>query len=150
MLERVRIPIVLMWLFVALPLHAASQDLPAVATQGLDYLVKDQPDSAVALWTMIWISPADAGKRQTLVDSFRQLPQIAGPVLGYDLIRTVEVTPHLQRLYFLLRCQRQPVYVLLVLYRARDRWTVSGVNWHTDADHVLPPTLFGAEHPERP
>ncbi|HZC67229.1 MAG TPA: hypothetical protein VE201_01295, partial [Nitrospirales bacterium] len=63
---------------------------------------------------------------------------------------TVEITPHLQRAYFLLRCERQPVYFLLVLYQAKDRWTVSTVNWHTDADHVLPANLFGAEHPIRP
>jgi len=128
----------------------ASQELPHVATQGLDFLVRDQPDSAVALWASSWISASDAGKREQLLDSFRQLSQAAGQALGYDLIRTIEITPHLQRAYFLLRCQKQPVYFLLVLYRARDRWTVSTVNWHTDADHVLPPTLFGAEHPARP
>jgi hypothetical protein len=101
-------------------------------------------------WTINWISPGDADKRQQLLDSFRQLPQAAGRALGYDLIRTVDITPHLRRAYFLLRCQKQPVYFLLVLYQARDRWIVSTVNWHTDADHVLPPTLFGAEHPGRP
>jgi len=142
--------VALLCLLVAFPAHALSQAAAPVDTRGLDFLVAGQPDSAVALWTSVWVSPEDVGKRQQLVDSFRQLPQIAGRPVGYDLIRTVDVTPHLRRAYFLLRCERQPVYFLLVLYQAKDRWTVTTVNWHTDADHVLPATLFGAEHPSRP
>jgi hypothetical protein len=92
----------------------------------------------------------DEAKKQQLVSSFRQLPEVAGHPLGYDLIRIIDVTPHLRRVYVLLRCQRQPVYFLVVLYQARDRWTVNTINWHTDADQILPPTLFGPEHPVRP
>jgi hypothetical protein len=133
-----------------LPRRLSAQAVPLIATRGLDLLVKGQPDSAVALWTRTWTSTNDVGKAEQVLGSFRQLPQIAGSPLGYDLIRTVDVTPHLTRAYFLLRCERQPVYFLLVLYEAKDQWVVGTVNWNTDADHVLPPNLFGVEHPIRP
>lgn len=141
--------ILLVSLLAALPLPLASQALPTPAAEGLDFLVRGHPDSAVDLWTSTWVSPDDAAKKQQLVLGFRQLLDLVGPALGYDLIRIVDLTPHLRRVYALLRC-RQPVYLLLVLYQAKDRWSVSTVNFHTDADHVLPPTLFGAEHPVRP
>jgi len=142
--------LLLIGLLIAFPARLASQTIPPVAAEGLDFLVKGQADSAVGTWTQAWVAPEDAAKRQQLVESFRQLPQVVGAPLGYDLIRIVDLTPHLRRVYVLLRCQRQPVYLLIVLYSARDRWIVSSLNWHTDADHVLPATLFGAEHPARP
>src|SRR6266850_1707791 len=136
--------LLLIGLLVAVPARLASQAIPPVAAEGLDFLVKGQADSAVGTWTQAWVAPEDAAKRQQLVESFRHLPQVVGAPLGYDLIRIVDLTPHLRRVYVLLRCQRQPVYLLIVLYSARDRWIVSSLNWHTDADHVLPPTPFGA------
>ncbi len=130
--------------------RVSSQAVPPAASEGLDLLVKGRADSAVQLWSRGWTGPEDVGKRQQVLDAFRQLPQMAGRPLGYDLIRMVDVTPHLRRAYFLLRCQRQPVYLLLVLYQAQDEWTVTTINFHTDADHVLPTNLFGLEHPARP
>ena len=126
-----------------------SQALPPIATQGLDLLVTGRGDSAVRLWTSAWTGPEDIGKRQDVIDGFRQLSKMLGRVHGYDLIRVVDITPHLRRAYFLLRYEKQPVYLLLVLYEAKEAWMVATFNFNTDGDKVLPPTLFGDEHPGR-
>lgn len=124
-----------------------AQSVPPLATRGLDLLVAGHPDSAVRAWTQGWVTPADTMKRATLIDAFQQLAMYAGPVLGYDLIRVVEITPHLQRFYFLLRCERQPAYLMVVLYQPKSDWILSTLNFNTTADKVMPPTMFGAEHP---
>ena len=142
--------ILLVSLFGATPLRLASQAVPSPAAEGFDFLVRGQPDSTAAVWTATWVRPEDEPKRQQLLTSLQQLPGIVGHALGYDLIRIIDVTPHLRRVYVLLRCQRQPVYFLVVLYQPRDRWTVNTLNWQTDPDQVLPPTLFGHERPVRP
>jgi len=142
--------VLLIALFGATPLRLASQAIPSPVAEGFDLLVRGQPDSATAVWTATWVKPEDEAKRQQLSSSFRQLPEIVGHPLGYDLIRIIEVTPHLRRVYVLLRCQHQPVYFLVVLYEPRDRWIVSTINYQTDPDQVLPASLFGAEHPVRP
>lgn len=131
------------------PTVGRSQALPPFVTQGLDLLTQGRVDSAVQVWTSSWVAPEDLAKRAQLVDAFKQLPQIAGPMLGYEFIRAVEITPHLRRLYFLLRCERQPTYLLLVVYQPRNDWVMTTVNWHTNADHVLPENLFGLEHPKQ-
>jgi hypothetical protein len=145
----VRIPISLLASLLLIPPEklCSQAALPPVATKGLELLVGGRPDSAVALWTKVWGSTEDAAKRDQLTVSFRSLPQLAGPILGYDLIRVVDVTPHLRRAYVLLRATKQPVYLLLVLYEAKDEWNVTTVNWHTDFDHVVPSNLFGPERP---
>jgi hypothetical protein len=142
--------VLVIMLVAAMPLRLSCQAVPSPAAEGLDFLIRGQPDSAVALWTATWVRPEDDAKKQQLLSSLRQLPEVAGHPLGYDLIRVIDLTPHLRRVYVLLRCQRLPLYFSLVLYEARDRWTVNNINWQTDADKVLPPALFGAEHPVRP
>ena len=144
------IRVLLITLVAATPLRLASQAVPEPAAAGFDLLIRGQPDSAVAVWTVTWVRAEDEAKKQQLLSSFRQLPEAVGHPLGYDLIRIIDVTPHLRRVYVLLRCQRTPVYFLVVLYQARDRWTVNTINWHIDADQILPTTLFGAERPVRP
>ena len=137
-------------LFTTISLRLQSKAVPSPAAEGLDLLVRGYPDSAIAVWTPTWVAPEDRAKKQQLLSSFQQLPVVVGQPLGYDLIRVIEVTPHLRRVYVPLRCQRQPAYFLLVLYQARDRWMVSTINWSTDADRVLPATLLGEEHPVKP
>ena len=144
------IRVLLITLVAATPLRLASQAVPEPAAAGFDLLIRGQPDSAVAVCTVTWVRAEDEAKKQQLLSSFRQLPEAVGHPLGYDLIRIIDVTPHLRRVYVLLRCQRTPVYFLVVLYQARDRWTVNTINWHIDADQILPTTLFGAERPVRP
>ena len=142
--------VLLITLFGATPLRLASQAVPSPAAEGFDLLTRGQPDSATAVWTATWVRPEDEAKKQQLSSSLRHLPEVVGHPLGYDLIRVIDVTPHLRRVYVLLRCQRQPVYFLVLLYEPRDRWMVSTINFQTDPDQVLPATLFAPEHPVRP
>jgi hypothetical protein len=135
------------WLLFAPPATVAGQALPPIARAGLDLLVRQQPDSAIAVWTSQWTAPDDAAKREQLASGLKSLPGLVGTVLGYDSLRVINITPHLWRAYFLIRCARQPVYLELVLYQAGESWNVSTVNLHTDFDRVIPPEFLGAEHP---
>jgi hypothetical protein len=143
-----RVPALLLGgLLAASPAVLRGQSLPPIVKAGLDLIVRQQPDSAIAVWTQGWAYAEDTAKRQVLSTSLKALPDLIGRVSSYDSIRVVAITPHLLRAYFLLRCPRQPLYIMMVLYEASDRWTVSYVNWNTAYDRVLPPEIFGAEHP---
>jgi hypothetical protein len=50
--------------------------------------------------------------------------------------------------YLVLRYDAQPVYILLVAYQPGDEWGVIRVNWSTNADRVLPPTMVPPERGE--
>lgn len=66
---------------------------------------------------------------------------------GFDLLRVVNVSAHVQRAYLLLLYDKQPVYLMLVLYRPEGTWRVHTMNWNTDYDKVVPAALFGEERP---
>lgn len=134
-------------LFVCASSVAAQQpELPAVATNGLSLLEAGQCDSAFSYWASSWTGPTEAGKREQLMAGCALLNQFGVPV-GHDVIRVVEVTPHLVRGYVMVRYASQPVYLMLVAYRADSAWKVTSINWHTAYDKVVPSSIFGPERP---
>lgn len=132
------------------PASLAAQDPMGLVNAGAALIVAGNSDSALALWTPHWTSPEDRAKVVQLASSFRQLPIHVGQVTGFDLIRSVELTPNLRRVYILIRGALAPVYMELVLYRPREAWVVATINWHTHPDQVLPRELFGPQSPGRP
>jgi hypothetical protein len=125
---------------------SGQQPLPPPIAAGLDSLQKGRCEAAFHLWASGWTSSEDVAKRQTLVGGCEMLARL-GPLRGHDIIRTVDVGPHLKRVYALLRYENQPVYLLVVAYRPHDRWKIASVNWHTRSEHVYPPDILPAEKP---
>jgi hypothetical protein len=140
----------LLMLLLLAPDPVEAQTPIAVANTGATLMVAGNVDSALAFWTSHWTAPEDRAKVVQLASSFRQIPMHVGPLTGFDHIRTVELTPNLQRIYLLLRGETAPIYLQLVLYRPREKWVVATVNWHTHPDQVLPPDMFGPQSPGRP
>jgi hypothetical protein len=97
------------------------------------------------VWTSTWTAPDDVAKRQAFLNSCDVLTQF-GPVRGYDLVRVVSVGPNLQRVYGVVRYENQPIYLLLVAYRASTVWKVTSINWHTNSENVFPPEILAPEN----
>jgi hypothetical protein len=127
---------------------SAQQSLPPTVQAGLDSLAHGRCEAAFRIWSASWTSTPDgAAKRESIIGSCRGLNSL-GPVSGYDIIDVVPVTKNLLRVYVLLKCENQPVYLLLVAYRPEATWKVTTVNWHTNSENVLPANLFPPEHPK--
>ena len=62
-------------------------------------------------------------------------------------MRTVDITPHLQRVYAVLLYDTEPVYLMVVAHKPKSEWKVVTVNWNTEYDKVIPGGVFGEEHP---
>lgn len=122
----------------------AQAPVPPVVQQGLDALKKGKCQDAFDLWTRTW---PDAQKVQ-MAASCSALQQFGGEYHGYDVLRTVDVTAHLSRVYVVLLYEIQPVYVMLLLYRPGDGdWKVGTVNWNTDPDKVIPASIVPPQRP---
>jgi len=130
---------------VLVPLEAQSQPAP-LAIEGFTLLEAGKCDSAFALWSSGWVGTDGEAKSAQLVASCRLLTPL-GELAGHDVIRTVDITPRLQRIYAVLRYRTQPVYILLVAYKPTSEWQIQTVNWNTEMDRVVPPQMFGPEHP---
>jgi hypothetical protein len=124
-------------------LALAQSDLPPAVTRGLEAVRAGHVDSALTIWAR---DLGEEGQAQ-MAASTPILVRFCSSPNGYDLLRSVELSAHLRRLYFLIRCSAQPVYVMLVLYQGSSDWIIATLNWNTDPDRVLPSTLFGAQRP---
>jgi hypothetical protein len=122
----------------------AQTPIPALVQQGLDSLTKGSCQGAFDLWTRGW---PDVQKAQ-MAPTCSALQEYGGAFRGYDVLKTVDVTPHLTRVYIMLLYQIQPVYMMVVLYRPGEvDWKVSSVNWHTDPDKVIPSSILPPQRP---
>jgi hypothetical protein len=130
----------------AVAAHAQAAPQPIVL-KGLEQLAAGHCRAAIEGWTVGWTSGTDAMKRSQLVNACDILDQL-GTIAGYDLLRVENVTPHLQRVYLVVRCQSQPVYFMVVAYAPADDWKINTVNWNTDPDKVLPADVAPRQHPE--
>jgi hypothetical protein len=122
----------------------AQAELAPVVRQGLDALRDSRCQDAFNLWTKSW---PEAQKSQ-MAASCPALEQYGGSIHGYDIVRTLEITPHLRRVYVVLLYQIQPIYMMLVVYRAGDAdWRVNTVNWNSNPDKVFPTSLIPPQNP---
>jgi hypothetical protein len=124
--------------------------VPAPIEEGLKALRTGGTDpaaAAVAPWTRTWTTPADSGKRTRLENGLRELVAYAGALKDWDVVKTVDVTPHVKRVYLVLVFERQPVYAMFVAYRPASDWIVTSVNFHTDPARIFPSTVLEPEKP---
>lgn len=122
----------------------AQTSIPPIVQKGLDALSTGRCEDALDLWTKHWL---DVQKAQ-MAPTCSTLRQYGGELHGYDMLRAVDITPHLSRVYIVLLYDVQPVYLMVVLYRPGEAdWRVSTVNWNTDPDKVVPASIVGPQRP---
>jgi hypothetical protein len=113
---------------------------------GLDSMAAGKCEPAIRQWTRTWTGE-DAAKVEQLVASCAYFGRM-GTIYGYDLLRTLDVTPNLQRVYVVLRAELEPVYVMILAYSPDGtHWKIAGVNWNTDPDKIVPRELLPPQSP---
>jgi len=125
----------------------AQDSLPAPVAAGLTALKAGRCNDAFKMWSEAWTAAEDVGKQQQLLAGCALLDRF-GQMFGYEVIKTVNVGVSIQRLYFVLKYQAQPIYLMVVAYRPDQEWRVIGVNWHTFGDQILPADLVPNERPK--
>ncbi len=126
----------------AMPAPAFAQtQIPPLITRGLLAFEEGRCREAFDLWTGEWLSQRDGGRRQELLASCDHLSDVGATPSGYDIFRVIYVTPHLCRVYVVMRYERHPMYLLVVGYAPTDgQWRVTAVTWDRDPDKVFPPS----------
>jgi hypothetical protein len=119
------------------PLQAQS-DLPPVVRQGLASLVSGNCEQAFDLWSSAWPEP----QKNQLTDYCPTLISAGGTLNGFDLLKRVAISPHLERIYLLLLYDIQPIYMMLLAYKPSSEWLVNAVNWNTDPRKVVPTDII--------
>jgi len=124
---------------------AGQADLPRPVKDGLEALGAGNCEKALTLWTDSW---TDTQKAQ-MAATCPALKQYGGSVHGYDVLRVVDISPHVRRVYAVLLYDMQPVYLMVIAYQPTGPdWKVGAVNWNTDPDQVIPPQILPPQRPK--
>jgi hypothetical protein len=123
----------------------AQEELPQIVRRGIEAIGSDRADSAFRMWSKS--AAFGSEERDQIVSSIPMFKQACGAPRGYDHLRSIALSPHIQRIYLAVRCDVRPVYVMLALYRSSIDWTITALNWNTDPDRVLPAAFFGDQRP---
>jgi hypothetical protein len=123
----------------------AAAEAPRVVITGMDRARAGEIEAAIHVWAAGWDGPADGGKVDQLIEGFRPIREIAGKAAGYDILGVETVSPHLKRVYALMRYQYLPAYFSFTVYDRGERtpdWIVSTIRWNTDPLQVLPASIW--------
>ena len=125
---------------------AQTAPLPPVVLTGLKTMAEGRCRVALTTWTSTWPEEAAAG-RERLLAGCDELAKFGG-IEGYDVVRVVDVTPNLERIYVVLRYDIQPVYLVLIAYAPDTKlWKIDAVQWNTNPDDILPSEIVPLQHP---
>jgi hypothetical protein len=132
------------------PGAAGQERLPPLVMRGLQALQDQRCRDAIDIWTGDWQWPRDSERRQSLMSTCDFLQEFGAALHGYDVFRVVTVTPHLTRIYMVLRYERHPMYLMVSAYAPDDgEWRVTAINWDRDPDKVFPETILDLQMPGR-
>jgi hypothetical protein len=138
-----RVSVAAVLIAVVVPQAAPAQTpLPPIVTKGLTALQEQRCRDAVDIWTVDWQWPRDTERRQRLMATCDFLSEVGASLHGYDLYRVIYVTPHLARIFIVLRYERHPLYLAVTAYSPTDPdWRVTEISWDRDPEKVFPPVL---------
>jgi hypothetical protein len=129
------------------PATAAQSDLPPPVLKGLTALQNADYETVGKEWAGTWTTAEASVSRDQVISSFRSFGTLAGPLSGYDIVKVLDVSPHLRRYYIVLLYKTQPAYLMLVVYHPGQEFTVTTLNWNTDPDKVFPSSIFPPQRP---
>ncbi len=125
----------------AAPLHGQEASPPPIVVEGLTTLNASGVDSAVAVWFKGSSLEGDTASAGQITSAFAALPEWLGKPIGYELLKTYRLGTHVSRTYALVLFEGGPMYFRFTYYLGPKGWTVLHLDFHTDADKILPSAL---------
>ena len=140
---RTLLPLLALLVAQAAQAQKPASPLPSLVTSALAAFQAQGAEAGVTALTPNWTGTDDEPKQQQLIDGFTQIQEFGGPLVGYDLVRRFDVSPHLTRAYIVLLFKHLPAFLVLNIYSAPGQDVViTSVDFHTIASKVFPAVLL--------
>lgn len=139
-------------LLLAAPCAAAAQtsgpqsDTPDIVLQGMSAYQKGDLHAALAVW--LHGSPVEnETTTERMVASLAPIEQAYGKMVGYDVLRVVDLGAAVRRVYAVIRFERGPLYAYFDCYQqASGNWVIPTLMANARASEILPADLLAGEH----
>jgi hypothetical protein len=144
-MRRVLVVVLMVVVLLALPLHAQEFEhhqpppdvVPRFVVNGFNSYKSVGPEAALKAWTEF--SALENSKESAdQVSYLHQVQGLYGPFEGYDFISSRLLTPRTRIVYVVMNYERGPLFAKFVIYRAAQRWLLSGIDFNLREEMILP------------
>ncbi|HXY54696.1 MAG TPA: hypothetical protein VEM40_08505 [Nitrospirota bacterium] len=122
-----------------------ADDVPRIVLDGLNAYKSAGFTEAFNVW--LKGSPMESDKTTTmnLKGGFTQIESIFGKMIGYDVLKTTNISPVTNRTYIEINYEKGPLFLYFDNYKSPSGWIIPTMKFHTEADKILPSDMINGK-----
>jgi hypothetical protein len=128
-------------LFFAASCFAVEDTIPPFISVGFDEYAHGGPDAAWVAWKIDY-GERQAGKQASFIENVRSAEKRYGKMVGFDLIRSIEIGSSYKNVYILWRFEKAPLFCVFVCYRAKGDWHILDFVFADKPQGYVPQSIF--------
>ncbi|MEK0445292.1 MAG: hypothetical protein RLZZ399_613 [Verrucomicrobiota bacterium] len=121
---------------------APKPEIPKIITEGLAVYQATGAKEALATWLKGSPVEKDTTTNNNITTLLSQVEGAYGKISGFEPIRLVAVAPSVQRLYFIIKYERGPLYGLFDCFKSRSGWVVNNIEFNIVAKAIVPQAIL--------
>jgi hypothetical protein len=131
---------IIVFFFTAVTSYA--DDVPKIVLDGLNVYKTSGFTEAFNVW--LKGSPMESDKTTTmnLKGGFTQIESIFGKMIGYDILKTTNISSMTNRTYIEINYEKGPLFLYFDCYKSPSGWIIPMMKFHTEADKILPSNMI--------
>ncbi len=114
---------------------------PDIITKGFE-AYKTSSSAAVEVWFKGSPLNDDLTTKAKLLSALGDFEKGYGKFIGYEIYKTVALTPSTEVVYAVLKFEKGPVWFSFNLYKPTDTWIIPTLNANQNPQQVLPQSLL--------
>lgn len=133
------------WLLVTFPaLGDDTSAVPPIVGKGFEQFQRNGTLAATSTW-LEGSSRANDDDQDRATAKLNAMQGIYGRMIGYELVRTVSLSPSTERVYAAVKFEKGVAWMSFDCYRPDSQWIVSRFDFGTNANLILPPNILGGQ-----
>jgi hypothetical protein len=117
-------------------------EIPAIVTDGLKVYQKSGGKAALEVWLQGSPLDGEEGPEVSLRGLLSQIEKAYGKMVGYEPVRTANLSASVRRVYLVLRFEKGPAYIAFDCYKQGEKWTIPSLDVNTKVTQVFPPAII--------
>jgi len=119
--------------------------IPDVVVNGFKEFKTGGYSAAITTWSHDSSLLLDSAAQLALNNFFSQISNNAGPFVGADMVRVVNLSPNTEIVYAVTKYERHLVFISFTCYKANNKWLVTWIDADKDPAKVLPTNILSGQ-----
>jgi hypothetical protein len=114
------------------------EESPSIITNGLSAYEKSNINDGIEIWLKGSPLQNDDSTKKSIQEVMSKVEGAYGKIIGWEQIRLIKFSPSFERVYFLIKYEKGPLFATYDCYKPYNRWVISAVDFNTKLQTILP------------